>query len=153
GGQHALMIAKHDGYRRIGVTHWRGLVYDHDSRLIVWDYITGRRTARLSLWWHLGVDAAVAGSTVRANDGPLSLCVAGASQLTRYRGSLNPIAGWRSSAYGNKEPSTTIEASFDGALPHEFSTVIRIGDGDTHLNPNARELEHLAMLRRWVDEA
>jgi hypothetical protein len=153
GGEHALMLAKHDGYRRIGVTHWRGLVYDHDSRLIVWDYIVGRGTPRISLWWHLGVDATLIGSTLRANDGALSLCVTGATRLTRYRGSLDPIAGWRSSAYGVKEPSTTIEASFEGALPREFFTVIRIGEGDTHLARNARELEHLATLRRWVDEA
>ena len=153
GGDHALVLAMHHGYRRVGVTHWRGLVYDHDGRLIVWDYLTGRGTHRVSLWWHLGVDATLTDGTARANDTALSLRVTGATRLTRYRGSTDPIAGWQSSTYGVKTPATTIEAASEGTLPREFRTVIEIGADRPRLEPNAREVEHLATLRSWVDEA
>jgi hypothetical protein len=153
GGEHALMLAMHDGYRRVGVTHWRGVVYDHDGRLIVWDRLTGRGAHRLSLWWHLGGDAALTNDTVCANENAVSLRVTGAEQLNRYRASTLPIAGWQSPAYGVKVPATTIEAVYEGVLPRDLLTVIEFGSDQPRLEPNASERAHLATLRSWVDEA
>jgi hypothetical protein len=151
GGDYTLLLATHDGYRLRGVQHWRGLIYDHAHRLIVWDFLTGRDDHRVSLWWHLGVDAALTGNTVRTHDGALAMRVSGAVQLSRYRASTDPIAGWRSPSYGVKEPATTIEAAFHGVLPHALRTVICTSATEA-LEPNAREIEHLATLQRWVDE-
>ena len=152
GGQYTLLLATHDGYRRLGVTHWRGLVYDHADRLIVWDHLTGRGAHRLSLWWHLGVDATRADSTVRTNDSTMALSIQGSQQQREYRGSTEPICGWRSPRYGVKEPITSIESTYEGTLPHEFLTTISLGDETSALRPDARELEYVATLRRWVDE-
>ncbi len=152
-GEHTILLAMHDGYRRVGVTHWRGLIYDHAARLVVWDYLIGRGAHRLSLWWHLGTDATVIDGTIRANNRTMSLSVRGATQLTRHRGSTNPIAGWRSPHYGVKTPATSIESTYEGSLPHEFLTTIRLGDDASAVRPDAHELRHLATLRRWVDEA
>ena len=51
-----LLLAKHNGYGRVGVTHWRGLAIVPKSMIIVWDYIDGSGKHNLELNWHLSND-------------------------------------------------------------------------------------------------
>jgi Heparinase II/III-like protein/Heparinase II/III N-terminus len=151
-GTHTVLLASHEGFRHIGVQHWRGLVYDHGSRLVVWDYLLGDRSHELSLWWHFGIDVALDGTIVRGNAAPCSMQISGAATVLRHHGSLEPIAGWRSPRYGIKQPITTIQARFQGALPKEFHTVITLADGES-LDATDTEQRHIAVLREWVHEA
>ncbi|HZC68534.1 MAG TPA: alginate lyase family protein, partial [Nitrospirales bacterium] len=51
------VLACHDGYaRRLGVTHWRAVVFQPPGCWLIWDRLTGARTHRVRLHWHLGIE-------------------------------------------------------------------------------------------------
>lgn len=121
------VIARHYGYKeRLGVVHLRGVSYDTSGSWMIWDWLTGSGTHHLELNWHVGcpVVPVDGGYRLEGPEQPLLLTIeGGASQL--YQGSLQPMAGWKSSRYGSKEPITTIRIEHRGPLPHEFMTRIR----------------------------
>lgn len=121
------VIARHYGYKeRLGVVHLRGVSYDTSGSWMIWDWLTGSGTHHLELNWHVGcpVVPVDGGYRLEGLEQPLLLTIeGGASQL--YQGSLQPMAGWKSSRYGSKEPITTIRIEHRGPLPHEFMTRIR----------------------------
>lgn len=105
--------------------HWRGVVVAADY-LIVWDGLAGAGNHRLELYWHLGVDLDSGGGSVLGLDsegGTMPFALQGGS-VDVFRGSLSPIAGWRSPRYGCKVPITTVRVSHEGRLPHEFVTIL-----------------------------
>ncbi|MBS0171650.1 MAG: heparinase II/III-family protein [Nitrospira sp.] len=121
------VIARHYGYKeRLGVVHLRGVSYEPSGSWIIWDWLTGTGTHHLELNWHLGcqVVAVEGGYRLEGLDRPLLLTIeGGASRL--HTGSTQPVAGWRSSRYGSKDPITTIRVEHHGPLSHEFMTRIR----------------------------
>ncbi|NJN52810.1 MAG: hypothetical protein HC809_14690 [Gammaproteobacteria bacterium] len=146
----SVLLGSHDGYRSMDVHHWRGLIYNHEDRLIVWDYITGADSHDISLWWHFGVPVELQGDVViGANDG-LAMHIAGASTITLSRGLRQPATGWRSSTYGQKEPTPALEARQYGKLPISLTTLIALGDGSAPVVTEA-EARWIAELRRCVD--
>ncbi len=150
GNDHSVLLATHDGFPDLDVRHWRGLIYGHGNRLVVWDHIAGHGEHTVSAWWHLGEDAQVEDGVVRAVGREWMIAVAGASEIQRYRGSVDPIVGWRSFRYGSKVPNTCIEARYTGMLPHTFVTVIAMGC-DENTAPDQHEASHLATLQAWRD--
>lgn len=121
------MIARHYGYRdRLGVTHLRGVSYDPAGVWMIWDWLTGDGTHHLELNWHVGCRpvAVEGGYRLEGLDRPLLMTIEGGTSRL-YEGSLQPIAGWRSTGYGTKEAITTICVERQGPLPHEFMTRIR----------------------------
>jgi hypothetical protein len=145
------LLATHDGFRGLPVRHWRGIVYGHGGRLLVWDRVEGRGTHSVSLWWHLAADAELWGERIVTEDLQLRMGIQGAGELRRYRGSVQPIAGWRSLGYGHKRPNTCIEARYSGRLPSTFLTVIEVGAG-ADVTPTPEELQRVALLDAWVCE-
>jgi hypothetical protein len=145
------LLARHDGYRRVGVgvEHWRAVLYQRPGSWLIWDYLTGEGIHELALHWHLGVEPIESAGTfilpglARA----ASFSVTG-GDVTLHRGETDPICGWRSSRYGVKEPITTLRAHFQGSLPHEFVTRIQIGEGPVP----APEDSDVAALRESVQE-
>lgn len=121
------VIARHYGYRdRLGVTHLRGVSYDPAGVWMIWDWLTGDGTHHLELNWHVGCRpvAVEGGYRLEGLDRPLLMTIEGGTSRL-YEGSLQPIAGWRSTGYGTKEAITTIRVEHHGPLPHEFMTRIR----------------------------
>ena len=120
------VIARQYGYKnRFGVTHLRGVSYEPPGSWMIWDWLTGSGTHHLELNWHVGcgVVPVDGGYRLEGVERPLFMTIeGGASRL--YTGSVQPVAGWRSSRYGSKEPITTIRVEHQGALPHEFMTRI-----------------------------
>ncbi len=144
------LLARHDGYRGVGVEHWRAVIYRRPGFLLIWDALVGAGSHQLDLHWHLGVEP------IRKGDGfalsglaqPSWLRIEG-GETTVHRGDLDPIRGWRSRTYGHKEASPTLRARFEGPLPHEFVTRIQIGD-EVFAAPIEPDL--LPILREWVRE-
>jgi hypothetical protein len=149
---HSVLLATHNGFPALRVRHWRGLVYGHGNRLVVWDYITGEGEHTVSAWWHLGDDADIEESSIRSQRGGSSMAITGAGEVHRHRGSIEPIAGWRSSSYGRKAPNTCIEARYSGTLPHAFTTVI-VAHSDESLEIDEAEHLHLSTLHDWARSA
>ncbi|MEW6247772.1 MAG: alginate lyase family protein [Nitrospirota bacterium] len=146
------LVASHDGYlKRLGVLHWRALLYQPPSRWVILDRLTGRGVHRLDANWHLGADPFVeAGSSVlRSGATAVRIDVTGGA-VSWHRGETDPPSGWRSPAYGVKVPIATVRCRYEGPLPHEFVTVVRADhDGSRRWVPGAA----LARLRRLIDEA
>jgi hypothetical protein len=122
------LLASHQGYRRDGVTHWRGIFFHPAAGWVIWDHLSGTGNHLLDLHWHLGmVPTQREGFFLLSNaTEQVALSIEGGA-LSLHRGETEPILGWRSPAYGRKEPSSTIRARFEGTLPHTFLTRITLG--------------------------
>jgi hypothetical protein len=145
------LLARHDGYARLGVEHWRGVLCRPGNAWLVWDYLRGAGVHRVDLHWHAGVEVSARPDGVLLSDAnsPASLVVSGGS-LSVLRGADSPISGWRSRHYGRKEPAITLRARFEGALPHEFVTRLLPGDPTQEF---PEEHEAVAEFRAWVANA
>ena len=145
------ILAFHDGYRkRVGVTHWRAVLFDPPNTWLIWDRLTGQGVHRLELNWHLGIEPHVGADryVFPCDGGSLCLAVEGGASAV-HRGETAPISGWRSRQYGIKEPIPTIRTAFTGALPHEFLTRIWMGAGQAPPEPSS---DRLLELRRLTHE-
>jgi len=144
------VIANHDGYKsRLGVTHWRAVIYEPAGRWLIWDYLSGSGSHDLELNWHLAVEPKTTpnGYILKCDDGLLHLLIEG-GKTTLHRGETNPISGWRSRQYGMKEPISTLCTTFSGTLPHEFVTQIQL-DG---VGPPDNLLTTLSFFLEFVHE-
>lgn len=108
----STLLARHDGYRHLGITHWRGLIYKKDQFLAVWDFLDGVTDQRAAVHWHLGVPAR--GSSRRqcvdleGDSGPGLTMETTGDELVVARGEVQPLLGWRSVAYGDVEPCDVV---------------------------------------------
>lgn len=119
------LLARHNGYESIGVTHWRGIIVDPHYRCFVWDRLVGEGNHSLILRWHLQEAPQKSGDKFFVDsENSIELNVINAHGIKVSRGKLNPISGWKSHGYGEKSPISTIEAVYCGKLPHEFETCI-----------------------------
>jgi hypothetical protein len=145
------LLARHDGYQRLGVEHWRGILSRPSGTWLIWDYLTGHGTHCLDLHWHLGVEAVERPDGVLFSGPPpiASLTVSGGT-LAVQRGETSPISGWRSRCYGHKEPATTLRVRFEGPLPHEFVTQLA---PDHVVADSADEEDAIVEFREWVAQA
>lgn len=142
------LLARHDGYRDAGVTHWRGIVYHPGGAILVWDFLDGNGIHDLELNWHLGIDPVEkeGGAELSGLPPPFRMDIQGGI-ISLRRGELRPICGWKSVMYGLKEPITTVQSKYSGALPHEFVT--RIGWNENLDGGHSFE-EELSALRQWT---
>ncbi|MDB5572566.1 MAG: hypothetical protein JWN93_3749 [Hyphomicrobiales bacterium] len=117
----ALLVARHDGYMRIGVMHQRGLLITPD-RMVVLDRLTGNGAAPLcALRWHFaGVLTFSGASRFTHQPTGTSLHVSdGTCALLRQ--SMEPRGGWMSPRYGEIEGASTVECDATG--PGEFLSI------------------------------
>lgn len=126
------ILARHYGYaKRLGVTHWRGIVYQPPGAWLIWDWLTGTGTHHLELNWHLAVDPVERAGAylLPLGDECMQISVEGGRSCL-LRGGEEPGAGWASPQYGVKVPISTLRAEHAGKLPHEFMTRIWCGAGE-----------------------
>ncbi len=131
--------AGHDGYRVLSppVRHRRSVRLDSQlRRLEIVDCLetTGNHAFRLAL--HLGpdIDACMVGQTVQltwANGTrSASLCVPNGLSWSLTRGQTDPVLGWYSAHFGEKQPARTVigEGSCSGLGSDTFTTVLQFVD-------------------------
>lgn len=133
---HRVVLARHNGYRSLGVEHYRGLIYHASGCVLVWDFLVAlddtdasTQLREMSVWWHLAGEVALAPGdssliSVRGDmGGSLQLELRG-GDIYSYCGDEDGPHGWHSPVYGEKVPITTVECRFNGNFPHEFYTYI-----------------------------
>ncbi|MCG3203038.1 MAG: hypothetical protein NFCOHLIN_02955 [Gammaproteobacteria bacterium] len=138
------VLMRHDGYARFGVTHWRGVSLSDRGVLVIWDWITGVGSNEVELNWHLAMepeDSDLSRGVVKLPIGVNVMVRGGKSSIVR--GGLEPMNGWRSSLYGRRGAIPTISVCHAGELPHEFVTVVSLGE-----SPEDAEAE-VRMFREW----
>lgn len=142
------LLARHDGYSTLGVTHWRGIIYQMGGPLFVWDRLEGSGARRLALHWHCGVppEATTDGFRLEVADQPVFLAIHG-GVTTPHRGEIDPLLGWFSPDYGVRMPLTTLRTDYCGSLPHELITLL--GTSEEDLTPDAVSGD-IRILRSWT---
>ena len=146
-----LLLAKHNGYAQIGVIHYRGLYIDHANGVVILDRLVGDGNHKLTLRWHVGDELEVDVKEFVVNaDFPLRISIPDVVDVKLKYAEKSELGGWKSFSYGKKSPITTIEASYEGALPHDFCTYISWGNAsELHAKDSKYYLEKLQNL---VDE-
>lgn len=140
------MLARHDGYRRRGIVHWRGLSVRPDGRLLVWDHIAGSGRHAATLSWHIAVPVQAESDRWRLG-ASLILEIEGAQAVRCHIAGEPPLGGWRSAAYGRKEPITALRAEHIGPLPCQFLSRLSPSGLDM---PRELVAQDLAVFRRWM---
>jgi len=127
-----ILLAQHDGYRKSGITHLRGIAGNWRDGWVVWDRLEGTGQHDLLLHWHC--DATIRpddmGLCLKRDKASLHLQLVG-GDLEILRGTEGKAAdagpGWASPAYGVLKPITTLRLRHCGDLPYGFLTAIRVG--------------------------
>lgn len=133
------ILACHNGYESIGVTHWRGIYIHYESGCYVWDKLCGSGNHNLMLCWHTGVITNVNQNIFFLNnDQSILMNLMNDNKTEVELRQQNPILGWSSNYYGVLEKSQVIQASYDGALPYEFETYIA-WDGVPNIDMKIRD--------------
>ncbi len=123
-------LAWHDGYCRLGIRHWRGVLYLRDSCVAVWDFIAGTRQGhRATAYWHLGSPhppSPAGGSGIRLWAGPNAHIA-----MEFHGGSTGRVPsvsqGHRAERYGSLGTCHRVAVDIDDQTG-ELLTVIRLGD-------------------------
>ncbi len=126
-----VLVARHDGYRHLGITHWRGIACLAPGFLLVLDVVTGTGEHDLAVHWHFAGDVRLAGNAVATSAGGVPVTMtAGSGPLRAFTGSDDPVLGWYSPGYGRMTPITTVVSSHRSSPPVELVTTFSI-DGAT----------------------
>ncbi len=144
-----MIVSCHDGYyRRVGVTHWRAILYQPPALWLIYDRLVGGGDHSLELNWHLGVEPVVSGVgyVVQCGEALVHFAVHGGRESALRSGEEHPISGWQSRHYGVKEPIFTLQTTYTGMLPHEFVTQVWMGDEQASISSS------ISILRRFIDE-
>lgn len=118
----STLMARHDGFAHLGITHWRGLIYQENGFLAVWDFLDGVTDRHAALHWHLGVRASMLPNGkcigLECPGGPVPRMEIRGGAAAVLRGAGSPLLGWRSVAYTELEPCDVIRVGFRaGAEP------------------------------------
>jgi hypothetical protein len=148
-----VLLATHDGYSRLGVRHWRGVIHLEADRILIWDRLTGTGEHRLDLCWHLAMPVSLRGQVVQsiAVDIAISLTLSGSTSIELHHTSLDPIAGWRAPRYGAREGAWSVFATRVGKLPHEMLTMISLSANAERLTPDVRERAAIVAFRQQIN--
>lgn len=131
---------EHDGYRRLNdpVTHRRTVELDlAHSAVRIRDGLHSTGDHRASLYFHFAPEVMVepAGAqTLRASrpEGSVLLSMPAGARIELVRGWTDPILGWASAGYHEKQPITTVRATceFQGTATLETSVQISRTESD-----------------------
>jgi len=104
--------------------HTRSIIHWYERGVVVGDIIQGRGTRGVDCFLHFHPDWVVAQEdvalfTAYRNKTVINIQFYGCEQATSHShfGSLDPILGWYSSAYGKLEPCTSLQLKLQAALP------------------------------------
>ncbi len=145
-----MILARHDGYAALGVTHWRGIACREGNWAVIWDYLDGNEDHTVDLHWHCDdIDVDGDGFRMLAADPSVFVKIDGAP-VQRFHASENPRLGWVSPIYGRYRGATTLRSRHNGPLPHQFRTVV--GIGGTLPDPSHVE-KIVSQMEQWVRDA
>jgi hypothetical protein len=122
------VIAEHDGYRHLPqrAVHHRCVVWNDGQSLIILDVVAGKGTARISSYVHFHPSAQVDGAAMRIKTGSgVDLRLLPINGSIRWlRGETDPLQGWYSERFGERQPIDVLEMCETVSLPHFFGYII-----------------------------
>jgi hypothetical protein len=133
---HDLVVAKHNGYQRLGVTHQRTLSLDKKThRLRIVDDIIlsrpGEHLLEMPLHLHPSVTVEPTAQAFRlttAGARPVTVHPDPALTLSVVRGQTDPILGWYSASFQQKEPTSVLYGKLTIRQTTQLVTEITIGE-------------------------
>jgi asparagine synthase (glutamine-hydrolysing) len=139
-----IIAARHDGYRKIGVSVTRSVIRAGDQIWYVVDEITGEGTHSIRNGWllpdtswklenhvlqlnadYISIKVEAAGENLTG-----ALIRAGEQLLGDYSPKNSDVMGWYSPTYARKDPALTFLSSISGSLPLRIVTTLTLGDVD-----------------------
>lgn len=136
--------------------HMRGVAYRPDEWIFVWDLIDGASMLQLEQHWHCGVEARPTQLSsileLRGKQGTVLLRTrgGGGGLPEIVSGEEGPPLGWRSAAYGRKEPCAVIRRASRTRPPASFDTIITLsGPGPD----NTIMGETIVRWQKWARDA
>lgn len=141
-------VAWHDGYRRLGIAHWRSVVLTRSGQWVVDDALlpiprkpAGAEVFQACLhwllpdWpWELATDPGESGYSLRlsspqgqvrldlSSPAPSQLQVVRAGENIYGEGAVSPTWGWCSPTYGVKIPALSVRLHMRAELPMRATT-------------------------------
>ena len=129
-----ICIAEHNGYSHFGVIHRRVVLFHKPNWLVIGDELLGTGHHHIEQFWHLH-------PACRVDLGGDHIEIACSEQVWRmwlvdipakavsiHRGESDPIQGWYSPRYGEKEPATVIRIASSLELPKRFRTIFALSE-------------------------
>jgi hypothetical protein len=144
-----VLLASHDGYRRIGVIHWRSVIKIPTGMIWIWDYLEGDGVHELELNWHIDGQVVWRDNEYVAEltSGAATIRIQAGGEQSIKKGAVGKISAWKSSKYGVKQPITTITCKYHGELPHEFFTLVGRQD---QTNEAVLDESFIREIRGWI---
>ena len=144
GGEWERIVARHNGYRRLGVIHQRSVTAHVDDHWVIEDRLgpsnpgnpASQHTARLH-WllpdWRYEIQSAARSIRIQSPQGWISIAISGqplvnsvqlvrAGELLHGSGPVSPAWGWVSPTYNVKIPALSFAVTVTAALPIVFIT-------------------------------
>jgi asparagine synthase (glutamine-hydrolysing) len=139
-----IIIARHDGYRKIGVSVTRSVIRAGDQIWYVLDEIEGEGTHSFKNGWllpdaswklenhalQLNADSISFTVEVAGENLTTALIRAGEQLLGDYSPKNSEVLGWYSPTYARKDPALTFQSNISGSLPLRIVTTVTLGDAD-----------------------
>lgn len=135
-----LFIGEHYGYDNI--THRRAVLHSKNHWVIVDDIFGKVQTEKFfSLHWLFGIQDITQTKQFEwlatlSEQERLKVSIYSTSDYmsSLYKGSIEPLRGWRSLYYGHKEPYPQLVIKCKSSIPLRFVTVIDINEGQHKMN-------------------
>ena len=132
-------VGEHDGYQRLDdpVTHRRAIeLTDSMESLRIRDELLANSTHRAVMHFHFAPECVVeqiSESTIRAvrPEGRIDMELPATMQIELVRGATNPILGWCSDVYHEKQPITTVRATCEFTGKTALDSSVHISKTDT----------------------
>jgi hypothetical protein len=125
-----LIAAEHLGYKKSGIIHRRTVLFRKPSIIVVFDQVLGKGSHRIEQFWHFHPEYKVelkgkrAELAIRQRIQVFEVWSSPLDKLELIQGQLDPIQGWVSSRYGQKEPAPVLVHSGMNPLPVSVFSII-----------------------------
>lgn len=129
-GEFEKIFATHDGYLNLGCKHERGMVIDKfNGKFLMKDHITvNKKSHQINFLLHLHPAVQIQQEDTHVfllrrpeTSVPVRITLDSQLKTAIVRGALNPIQGWYSSSFLNKEPTNTIIGSLQTSNKQELN--------------------------------
>ncbi len=126
-----FLQASHDGYARLKkpVVHTRSVLFLETEIVVLRDSFTGlgKHDFEMNLHFHPEIVLTEEDYGWRANGCSQELFIATATESVLLKGSIDPLLGWYSEAYGKKEPCSVLSCRDKGkpAIVQFFTVISR----------------------------
>lgn len=132
--EYDLAVAEHDGYRRFGVVHRRSVLFVKPDALLVVDDLLGEGRRHVQQLWHFSPEAVIEHDVdslmVRIGPTTMRLETRGPSGLERtvVSGCHDPIQGWTSGTYGERQPAPVADFHMTSGIPLRLVSMFAFGN-------------------------